>query len=90
MSRRGDDASTGFGGFAIQQSGKQIGPALHVGYLPGRKSPCLYEIDGSVVRTFAYFRSHEDAVRAHRLLGHVTRTQRWAELWRVPSTSKEN
>ena len=70
-----------FGGFAIQRDGKQIGPALHVGYLPGRKSPCLYEIDGSVVRSLAFFRSHDDAERAHRLLEHVTRTKRWAEFY---------
>lgn len=38
------------------------GPALHVGPLPGRKSVCLYSVNGSVLSVHAYFRS-EDAAR---------------------------
>lgn len=34
---------------------------LHVGPLPGRKSICLYSIDGSVIRTHAFFRDEQDA-----------------------------
>lgn len=36
-------------------------PALHIGRLPGRKSVCLYRIDGSELLPLAYFRSEEAA-----------------------------
>jgi len=36
-------------------------PAIHVGYLPRRKSPCLYMVDGSELRVLAYFRDEESA-----------------------------
>jgi hypothetical protein len=37
------------------------GKSIHVGYLPGRKSCCLYTIDGSVMDVLAYFRSEAHA-----------------------------
>ena len=48
-------------------------PALHIGYLPGRKSCCLYSLkypeDGGVVLdVHAYFRSEEHAREALRVL----------------------
>jgi hypothetical protein len=35
--------------------------AIHVGHLPGRKSVCLYTMEGSVLKVRAYFRSEQDA-----------------------------
>lgn len=37
------------------------GMALHVGPLPGRKSICLYRLDGSVIDVLAYFKSEQQA-----------------------------
>lgn len=42
--------------------------ALHVGPLPGRKSICLYSIDGSVIRTHAFFRDEQSAREAMGVL----------------------
>ena len=44
------------------------GKALHVGYLPNRKSPCMYVVDGGELRVLAYFRSEEAAVEAMALI----------------------
>lgn len=38
--------------------------ALHIGELPGRKSYCLYEADGSTLRVLAFFKSEATARRA--------------------------
>lgn len=35
---------------------------LHVGYMPGRKSPCLYTNADGVATVRAYFRSEADAL----------------------------
>ena len=35
--------------------------AIHVGPLPGRKSICVYTIQGSVLNVHAYCRNEEDA-----------------------------
>ena len=45
--------------------------ALHIGELPGRKSVCLYEIDGSVIRTLAFFKDVDKARRALQLLDRL-------------------
>lgn len=42
------------------------GKAVHIGPLPGRKSICLYVVDGSVMRTLAFFRSEKEAAEALR------------------------
>lgn len=36
---------------------------LHVGPLPGRRSICVYLIEGSVMRTVAFARDEDDARR---------------------------
>lgn len=38
--------------------------AIHVGHLPGRKQICLYEIEGGVIRTLAFFKTEEKARKA--------------------------
>lgn len=43
--------------FESNRTSKSIG----VGYLPGRKRPCVYIHDRTVVRTPAYFTKDEDA-----------------------------
>lgn len=53
-----------FNGCGFVRSGR----SLYVGELPGLKSVCLYEIDGTVLRTLAFFRDHDDARRAMELL----------------------
>lgn len=42
--------------------------ALHIGPVPGRKSVCLYAMDGSVMWTLAYFRDEEEAQRAMAII----------------------
>ncbi len=49
------------------------GCAVHVGPLPGRKSICLYTVEGSVLRTLAFFRDEEDAQRALTALDRLIR-----------------
>lgn len=51
-----DTATDEFHGWLVNGLG-----ALHVGRLPGRKSICLYLIDGSVLTPLAYFRDEEKA-----------------------------
>lgn len=41
---------------------------LHVGPLPGRKSICVYVIEGSVMTPVAYCRSEDDGDRLVRFL----------------------
>lgn len=36
--------------------------ALHIGYVPGRKSPCIYTNVGNEATVHAYFRSEADAL----------------------------
>jgi hypothetical protein len=60
------DEAQGFHGWGTEDW------ALHVGRLPGRKSICLYERDGSAIRTLAFFRSDEDAQRALRAIDRLT------------------
>jgi hypothetical protein len=40
------------------------GMCLHVGPLPGRKSICLYRLDGSTIKPLAYFPSEDQAYAA--------------------------
>lgn len=47
--------------------------ALHIGPLPGRKSICLYSINGSVMKVHAYFRSKDEAWAALELLDELMR-----------------
>lgn len=44
------------------------GTSIHVGYLPGRKSCCLYTTDGSTLDVLAYFRSEAAAAECLRIL----------------------
>ena len=37
------------------------GVQLHVGHLPGRKRPCVYMIDGSVLSVLAFCKDDESA-----------------------------
>lgn len=39
------------------------GTQLHVGYLPYRKRPCVYEVDGSVLMILAFCRDEDSAAR---------------------------
>lgn len=53
-------------------------PSLHIGPLPGRKSIALYEVDGGVIRAFAYFPNEEAARNCQRRLDsimHVKQSQ---------------
>lgn len=60
--------------------------SLHVGYLPGRKSPCLYLSTRGLISVQAYFRSEEDARRCLRWLdGGLTADEVIAEVMRRPS-----
>lgn len=45
--------------------------ALYIGRLPGRKSICLYTVEGSVLRTHAFFKNEEDAKEVLQLLDHL-------------------
>lgn len=40
------------------------GMCLHVGPLPGRKSVCLYRLDGTTIKPLAYFADEERAYAA--------------------------
>lgn len=44
------------------------GMTMHVGPLPGRKSICLYRLDGSVIRPLAYFPDEDKARECLRFL----------------------
>lgn len=46
--------------------------ALHVGYLPERKSVCLYTVRGSVLDVHAYFRSEKHAETVLRWLDNFS------------------
>lgn len=47
------------------------GKALHVGELPGRKQVCLYVMDGSTIRTLAFFKTEEQAGEAIDMLDKI-------------------
>ena len=54
---------------SIEMTGLQLGDkSLNVGHVPGRKNPQLYFLDGSVLRTVAFFRSEEDAIEVRDFL----------------------
>lgn len=44
------------------------GRSLHVGFLPGRKQPALYSVDGGRVLPLAYFTSTAMAREALRII----------------------
>jgi len=44
--------------------------SIHVGFLPGRKSPCLYIADGTL-KVLAYFKNEEAAKEAVRTLDWI-------------------
>lgn len=46
---------------------------LYVGYLSGRKSPCLAVQDGSVLQTVAFFRNEEDMMLFWETFKKITR-----------------
>lgn len=52
-------------GWSIRGRGSS---SLHIGYLPGRKSPCLYEQEGGTIRTLAFFK---DEVAARKALAFI-------------------
>jgi hypothetical protein len=45
--------------------------ALFIGTLPGRKSICLYESEGTSLFVYAYFRGEESARKARNLLDYL-------------------
>jgi hypothetical protein len=47
------------------------GKALHVGELPGRKQRCLYVLDGSTIRTLAFFADEAKAREAMDMLDRI-------------------
>jgi hypothetical protein len=53
-----------------------VGTAVHVGPLPGRKSICLYVIEGTTLRTLAFFKSPDDAATALRMMDLLAMTDR--------------
>ena len=42
--------------------------SIHIGPMPGRKSVCLYAVEGSVLSPLAYFRDTESATKALAML----------------------
>ena len=62
-------------GWSKQRYGLPSNPrSLHVGHLPGRKSVCLYSVNGSVLTVLAYFRNEDTAVRTMRLIDELCGT----------------
>ena len=49
------------------------GKALHVGELPGRKQVCLYVLDGTTIRTLAFFANKARAEEALDMLDKIAR-----------------
>jgi hypothetical protein len=47
------------------------GKSLYVGHLPGRKQACLYVLDGSTIRTLAFFADDEKASEALDMLDQI-------------------
>lgn len=58
-------SKTSFGGSSLACS------SLHVGLLPGRKAPALYESNGSI-NVLAYFKDEAAALRAIELIDSLT------------------
>lgn len=50
------------------------GKALHVGELPGRKQTCLYVLDGSTIRTLAFFADDAKASEALDMLDKIAKS----------------
>lgn len=44
---------------------------LHIGPLPGRKSICMYKVDGSLLRVLAYFRDEQVARETLELISEL-------------------
>ena len=69
--------------FALGRAvGQQVPAAVaqaHVGRLPGRKQVCLYVLDGSVIRTLAFFRDEAKAHEALGLIDGIARTRGFVE-----------
>ncbi len=42
--------------------------ALHIGYLPGRKRPQLFFVEGATYRTLASFKNEADAIEVGNFL----------------------
>ena len=53
--------TTEWHGFSLQSPTGQVGAALYIGRIPGRKQFCLYESPGPIL---AYFRNEAMARRA--------------------------
>lgn len=71
MSAQGaEDVADDWHGWSIGET------AIHVGPLPGRKSVCLYVMEGTVLRTLAFFKSKAEADAALKLLDLLAMTGR--------------
>jgi AAA+ ATPase superfamily predicted ATPase len=54
-------------------AGIKIGKkGLYIGYLPGRKNPQLYFLEGGLLRTVAFFRKDEEAKEVRDFLVLLT------------------
>lgn len=58
-------------GYAYVYSHPSLPTTISVGHLPGRKLPCLYAVEGPVVRTLARFVSVREAAQFVETLGKM-------------------
>jgi hypothetical protein len=49
--------------------------ALHIGYLPGRKRPQLYFVEGATYRPLASFKNEADAIEVGNFLLAVAESE---------------
>jgi len=51
--------------------------ALHIGYLPGRKRPQLYFVEGATYRPLAFFKDEADAQEVRDFLFAIAEAELW-------------
>jgi len=49
--------------------------ALHIGYLPGRKRPQLYFVEGATYRPLAFFKNEADAQEVRDFLFAIAESE---------------
>lgn len=55
--------------FSREGDGVRIG--IHVGHLPGRKSPCVAIVRGSVIKVVGYLRSDDDMLELQQAMSEL-------------------
>jgi len=64
-----DDQEGPFIGFVLGDK------ALHIGYLPGRKRPQLFSVEGATYRPLASFKNEADAIEVGNLLRAIAEAE---------------